>query len=142
MYCFYQQCCYQQGLCIVAINKGYILLLSTWAMYCCYQQGPCIVAIVDMLLFHVVYYNWLCLNLANYNYTTATTIITVKAKIYIFKNKQLLDCSIKNETKQKRKLSPCRPQPGRLPLPFNIIYNNIVALWLHRHSMILKPVQY
>ena len=27
------------------------------------------------------------------------------------------------------------------PLPFKIIYTNIVALWLHRHSVILQPAQ-
>ena len=28
------------------------------------------------------------------------------------------------------------------PLPFYIIYTNIVYLWLHRHSLFLKPAQY
>ena len=30
------------------------------------------------------------------------------------------------------------PTTARSPLPFKIMYANIVALWLHRHSVILN----
>ena len=33
----------------------------------------------------------------------------------------------------KQRLYPCRPRPVDDPLPFIIIYTNIVDLWLHRH---------
>ena len=48
-----------------------------------------------------------------------------REKCYIQKQPAILDCLIKKITKTR--LYPCRPQPVKIPLPFKIIYTNIVG---------------
>ena len=70
--------------------------------------------------------------------TQPNPIFTGEKMLYLKTSSSIgLSCYKRRETR----LCPCRPQPIRPTLPFKIIYINIVALWLHWHSMILKPAQ-
>ena len=66
-------------------------------------------------------------------------IFNSKSKNILFKNNQLYWIDLFKGTETR--LYPCRPQPVTHHLPFKILYTNIAALWLHRHSMISKPAQ-
>ena len=56
-----------------------------------------------------------------------------KSNNILFKNKHWIDLFKKNGSRTVPMYTTT------IKSPFKIIYTNIVALWLHRHSVILKP---
>ena len=59
------------------------------------------------------------------------------SKNVLFKNDQLYWIYLFQKRTETR-LYPCRPQPVRHPLTFEILHTYIVDLWLHRYSVIFK----